>query len=292
MSSATPPKGARALTGSLGSRIVFGLLMIAVTLGAILAGPTPFCLLLLAGCVLVLREWFRMVDEAGLHRGVLAATSGVAVSLPFALADKIGIAGAILAATSCLCFALARSGRRVWAGAGVLYAGVPAVGLILLRNIEQGIGGVLFLFVIVWVTDTGAFAAGKTIGGPKLWPSVSPNKTWAGLLGGLFAAAIVGFLASAYFAQLLPPGMAAMAIAAALLLSLAGQMGDLLESRIKRRFGIKDTGTMIPGHGGVMDRLDSITAAATVAGICVLSLGLPRPHALPSASPGHWFGAW
>lgn len=292
MSPETPQMGAWALAGGLGSRIVFGILMIAVTFGAILAGTTAFCVLLLAGCVLVLREWFRMVDEAGLHRGVLAAALGVGGSLPFALADEIGIAGAILAATACFSFAIARSGRRIWAGAGVFYAGIPAIGLILLRNIEEGIVAVLLLFVIVWVTDTGAFATGKTIGGPKLWPRVSPNKTWAGFLGGLLAAACVGLLASAYFAKLLPTDVAAVAVAAALVLSLAGQMGDLFESHMKRRFGVKDTGQMIPGHGGVMDRLDSITAAATVAGICVLSLGLPRPHALPSASPGHWFGAW
>jgi phosphatidate cytidylyltransferase len=292
MSSASPQKGAWAMAGGLGSRILFGIIMVAVTLGAIMAGPAVFCVLLLVASILVLREWFRMVDAAGLHRGVLVAGLGVAVSLPFALADEISITAAILAATAGVCFLIGRPERRVWAAAGVLYAGVPAVGLILLRNLEHGIAGVLLLFVAVWVTDTGAFVAGKIIGGPKLWPSVSPNKTWAGFFGGLLAAALIGYLCAAYFADWLPPAIAGMAVLAALVLSLAGQFGDLFESHMKRRFGVKDAGGMIPGHGGAMDRLDSITAAATIAGLCVLSLGLPRPHALPSASPGHWLGAW
>jgi phosphatidate cytidylyltransferase len=290
MASNAPQGGGWALAGGLGSRILFGVIMVAIALVATLAGPIVFFALLVLLGILVLREWFRLVDEAGLHRSVLAATGGLVVALSFALADHIAVAGVVLLLASALCFGLARKGRKTWAAAGVLYAGIPTIGLILLRNIEQGIVAVLLLFVVVWITDTAAFITGKTVGGPKLWPTVSPNKTWAGFFGGLVGGALVGVFAVVFLQDHLPLVSSAAIILAGVALSLAGQLGDLFESHMKRYFGVKDTGRMIPGHGGAMDRLDSIVAAGTIAGLCVLSLGLPRPHALPSASPLVWLG--
>jgi phosphatidate cytidylyltransferase len=290
MTASAPQKGGWALAGGLGSRILFGAIMVVIALTATLAGPLSFFALLVCLGILVLREWFRMVDAAGLHRGVFVATLGLVVALPFALADNIPVALAILLLTAIACFAMARQGRKVWAAAGVLYAGIPTIGLILLRNIEQGMVAVLLLFIIVWITDTFAFATGRTLGGPKLWPSVSPNKTWSGFFGGLVGGACVGLCALMFVPQHLPPASSMAIILAAVALSLAGQLGDLFESHMKRLFGVKDTGAMIPGHGGAMDRLDSIVAAGTIAGLCVLSLGLSRPHALPSASPLSWLG--
>jgi phosphatidate cytidylyltransferase len=120
------------------------------------------------------------------------------------------------------------------------------------------------MFLIVWATDTGALVFGKLIGGRKLWPAVSPGKTWAGTIGGSLTAAFVFALYILFFG--FPVGAA---LAFALALSVVAHLGDLLESWVKRRFGTKDTGGLIPGHGGVLDRMDSMFAASVVLALLV-----------------------
>ena len=138
-----------------------------------------------------------------------------------------------------------------------------AAALAWLRTRSQG-GGVstLALLLAVWSSDVGAFAAGRAIGGPRLAPSISPGKTWAGVAGGLVAAAVAGGLVAAGTGR--PVGMGALA---GLVLAMAAQAGDLAESAAKRRFGVKDSGRIIPGHGGLLDRLDGLVAAAPVAAL-------------------------
>src|SRR5262249_32883804 len=151
---------------------------------------------------------------------------------------------------------------RVWAAAGVLYAGSMLVACVLLRSDAQyGFVVIVLLFAVVWTTDILAYFVGRFVGGPRLWTRVSPNKTWSGAVGGL-CGAIVAALVVAYYAHLANP----LAVAAlALVLSVASQAGDLFESAFKRRFGVKDAGHVIPGHGGIMDRLDGFLAAPRVA---------------------------
>jgi phosphatidate cytidylyltransferase len=120
----------------------------------------------------------------------------------------------------------------------------------------------IFTLAVVWATDTGAFFAGRLIGGVKLWPRVSPNKTWAGAVGGAVAGIVAGLVAALILPDIEPSWSLA---AVALALSVAGQVGDLAESAFKRRFGAKDSGTIVPGHGGMMDRLDSLVFASAVA---------------------------
>lgn len=159
--------------------------------------------------------------------------------------------------------------------AGVLYIGLAGISLILLRHDnEAGRANVLFLFLVVWASDIGAYMAGRMIGGAKLAPSVSPNKTWSGALGGLAIAVLVGTAASLL---LVPGSSASRAALVAALLSVASQAGDLLESAIKRHFRVKDTSSLIPGHGGLLDRLDGILAAAPVAALLALALGYGVP---------------
>ena len=154
-------------------------------------------------------------------------------------------------------------------GGAPLSWGVAGAGLIVLagatlawlrRTPDTGAANTLFLLGAVWASDIGAFAAGRILGGPRLAPAVSPSKTWAGAAGGLLAAAVIG-AAVAWAAD----GSGAAGTATALALAVAAQAGDLLESAVKRRLGVKDSGRLIPGHGGLLDRLDGLIAAAPVA---------------------------
>ncbi|MGK7866825.1 phosphatidate cytidylyltransferase [Falsiroseomonas sp. E2-1-a20] len=159
--------------------------------------------------------------------------------------------------------------------AGVLYIGLAGLALIELRHDgEAGRGNVLFLFLVVWASDIGAYMAGRAFGGPKLAPAISPNKTWSGAVGGMACALVVGGACALAFT----PGASLLAIAAVVLLvGTASQAGDLLESAIKRHFKVKDTSSLIPGHGGLLDRLDGVLAAAPVAALLSFMLGQGRP---------------
>ena len=154
-----------------------------------------------------------------------------------------------------------------WIIAGIGYAGVMLWAPVLLRgDINYGLLAMFLLFAIVWTTDIFGYFAGRAIGGPKLWRAVSPNKTWSGAVAGTLGAMIVAVLVAGLFGSF---NRVAIAMTA-LLLSVVAQLGDLLESWIKRRFGAKDAGHLIPGHGGVMDRLDGFWAAALVG--CLIGL--------------------
>jgi len=152
--------------------------------------------------------------------------------------------------------------RLIWFAAGVAYAGILLLAPVLLRE-DPGFGltAMLFIFAVVWGTDIAAYFAGRAIGGPKLAPSISPNKTWSGAIGGLTAALVAALVVARY----LPGSSIGWLLAVGCLLSIVSQIGDLAESAMKRRFGVKDTGRLIPGHGGVMDRLDGFWAAVFVA---------------------------
>ena len=144
----------------------------------------------------------------------------------------------------------------------------------------SGSANVIVLLVVVWASDIGAYLVGRAVGGPRLAPSISPGKTWSGALGGLVAAAAVGLAASAILGSGHEAGrtmagraMAVRPLALAVLIGLVSQLGDLFESRLKRHFGVKDSGHMIPGHGGLMDRLDGVLTAAPAAALLALVLG-------------------
>jgi len=149
-----------------------------------------------------------------------------------------------------------------WAAGGIVYAGVALLAPALLRADSQwGFVALIFLFAIVWATDIVAYLVGRLVGGPLLWPAVSPKKTWSGAVGGL-----VGGFAAGTAVAYASVGMApAVAVALASVLSIVAQGGDLFESAVKRRFGAKDASSLIPGHGGLMDRLDGFLVAALVA---------------------------
>jgi phosphatidate cytidylyltransferase len=157
---------------------------------------------------------------------------------------------------------------------GVLYVGVPCVGLLWLRGNEPyGFQAVLFLLMTVIVTDTGAYAVGRTVGGPKLWSRISPNKTWSGLIGGVSLAALAGAL----FAMAVPGASPWLLGLSGLICGLVAQAGDLMESSLKRSFGVKDASQLLPGHGGFMDRMDGLVGAASVAALFAMLVNMHAP---------------
>jgi phosphatidate cytidylyltransferase len=159
---------------------------------------------------------------------------------------------------------VAPAGRGAWVSAGMIYAGSLVVAPVILRHHAQwGFVAIILLFGVVWATDIVAYFVGRAVNGPKLWPRVSPNKTWAGAIGGACSAVMVGWAV----ARAVSPDDTLHLVLVALVLSIAAQGGDLFESSVKRKFGAKDTSQIIPGHGGLMDRLDGFIIAAIVAAL-------------------------
>ncbi len=263
------------------ARPLFGLLLAAFAVEADFGGTEYFALFVAAGGVLAAREWHRLVGKGpALPETLLSAATLVAALVAVVLWPPAWFAWAIVGvgAVAVALVALLRGENPFWQGVGVLYMGVPALALVLSRAVPaNGSYVIVGLFVVVWMTDTGALFAGKLIGGPKLAPVLSPNKTWAGTLGGIAAAAA----GEAIYVGLLG-GHAALAAVYGAGLAVIAHAGDLFESSVKRRFHRKDSGTMIPGHGGVLDRIDSMLAAAL--GMALLALVL-RVDLLFGAQP-------
>ncbi len=156
----------------------------------------------------------------------------------------------------------------VWVLPGLVYIAVPCLVLVWLRQIEpEGLAFVIWFCVVLWATDIGAYFAGRSIGGPKLAPKISPNKTWAGFFGGILLAVVSSLVLHEFFN---PVMRVSDLVLACILLSIVGQLGDLFESWVKRKLGVKDSGALIPGHGGVLDRIDAILLSAPVAGLIAI----------------------
>ena len=213
-------------------------------------------------------EWLTVVGSARETSVTAAGVVALAVAglcLGFA---RIELALAALA-LGVAATALLSSRQRGWTSGGFLYAGAAQMASILVRlDPATGFVALVFVMLVVWVTDIGGYFAGRGIGGAKLWPRVSPNKTWAGAIGGFGASLVV----AAGFAAL-DLGQAWPLLMLAAVLSVVAQLGDLFESAVKRRFGVKDSSHIIPGHGGLMDRLDGFVAAMVLAAIFGLLRG-------------------
>jgi len=251
-------------------------LMVRIVSAAVLApaaivvawfGDWPFALFWGGAAIAVLWEWHNLV--VGPRFPWMLSSSAVAMATA-ALLDwrhrpVVAILLIVLGAFAAAIFAPRE--RRLWASAGVLYAGCMLLAPIMLRaDGEFGLAAILLLFAVVWSTDIFAYFFGRAIGGPKLAPAISPKKTWSGAIAGA-AGAIAAAVAVAGYLGTFDKGTIAVV---ALVLSIMAQLGDLLESWVKRRFGAKDASHLIPGHGGVMDRLDGFWAAA-LAG-CVIGV--------------------
>jgi phosphatidate cytidylyltransferase len=259
-------------------RLVSGLALGAVAALFTFSGTLPFSVLVVVVTLLLSWEWGRLVHgrEADMVVAIHVGSAGAAAVL--AVLGYVGLGLLALPIGAILAMLLSLGRNSLFSALGVFYAGLPAVAMIWLRADPQlGLLAVIFVIVIVIVSDTAGFLAGRLLNGPKLWPRLSPNKTWAGVIGALVASSIIGAL----FWFVVPGASAVWLAATSMVLSLAAQAGDLAESAIKRRFGAKDSSSLIPGHGGVMDRVDGLVAAAAVVGLATFVINVHSPaHAL------------
>ena len=252
--------------GGLGTRFASAAVLAPLAVAATYAGDWIFAAFVGVAGALVVREWGRLVGNSG---PALLVHGAIVIGGVFLAAARLELAAlfVVVGAAAALALAAAVSRRDLgWTALGALYIGVPCIALIWLRAApDTGFVAVLWVFAVVWATDIGAYLSGLTIGGPRLVPHLSPAKTWSGAAGGLLGAAVVGVIVASLTDVVLTRPTIGIAIGLSFLLSLSAQLGDLFESVIKRRFGAKDSGALIPGHGGVMDRVDSLLFAAPAA---------------------------
>lgn len=274
MSEASAPA---TMASDLKRRVPSAIAMIVIALGATWYGGFPFLLFWTLAALIVWYEWATIVRVA--HKTTVLALGffTIAVSAVFlSMHLPLAALGAILGGTI---LAAALTGgtdaTRFWSGAGLIYAGLAFLPVVLLRNdIEFGFLAVVWLYAVVWLTDIAAYFFGRFIGGPKLAPAISPKKTWSGALGGT----LFGVLGGVAIATIANARFAILSLAIAFIVSIASQLGDIFESSVKRRFGKKDASGILPGHGGVMDRIDGFVIAAFLALIIgVLHRGFNEP---------------
>lgn len=242
-------------------RVLAGVVLAPLTIAAAYFGGWLWAALATLATMGMYAEWLFVVQA--IRPRVTAAgaaplaVAGIALAVEFPGKALLAIAVGLIAVA-----VLARVNRG-WALAGLLYAAAALFGAVLVRaDPQSGFIALLFVLLVVWITDIGGYFAGRGIGGPKLWVRVSPKKTWAGAIGGFVGSLAVaaGFAASG-FGRMLP------LLLLGAVLSVVSQLGDLFESAVKRRFGVKDSSNVIPGHGGLLDRLDGFVAAIVMAAV-------------------------
>lgn len=264
----------RRLGSDFDARLLSGLAMGAAVALLTLSGPMPFAIMVVVVSLGVSWEWGRLVHgpDAGTLVGVQMGSAAIAGLLATFVSVGLGLLALPIGAILATLLSLGRN--SLLAALGVLYAGFPAVALIWLRSDPWlGLVAAVFLIVIVTTADTAAFLCGRLLQGPLLWPKVSPKKTWSGYIGALVASGVVGAL----FWFVVPGGSVVRLAAAGVLLAAIAQAGDLAESALKRRFGAKDAGSILPGHGGVMDRVDGLVAAASAVGLAAVAINMHSP---------------
>ena len=256
--SQNPESGSRNLV----MRVIAALILAPLAIAIAYAGGWLWILLVTLAVIGLYVEWLTIV---GLAREMPVVVSGIAALAVTGLCLAIGridAASGVLAIGLAAVALLTRE-RRNWTAAGFFYAAAAEMASVLVRlDSVKGFVALIFVLLIVWVTDIGGYFAGRGIGGPKLWPRVSPKKTWAGAAGGFAASLAVAFGFAAF-----DLGKTGALLLLSAVLSVVSQLGDLFESAVKRRFGVKDSSHIIPGHGGLLDRLDGFVAAIIVAAI-------------------------
>ena len=252
-------------------RIASAAVLAPIAIGFAYIGGWLFLALCAAAAARILWEWMQLVADHPDRRMLLLGFAALIAAFFLTGFDEPAAAATIVIGAALAGGTLMAPARNSvgWAVGGIFYAGIAFLGpAVLRRDPTLGFTAVLFVALTVWATDICAYAAGRAIGGPLLWPEISPHKTWAGAMGGVLGGVAAGTMV-AYASGI--GALAAIGVIA-LLLSLLTQVGDLFESAVKRRFGAKDASYLIPGHGGLMDRLDGFL----VAGFAGLLIGLIR----------------
>ncbi|MGB3808473.1 MAG: phosphatidate cytidylyltransferase [Parvibaculum sp.] len=264
-------------SAELRTRILSALVLAPVALGLTWLGGWPFAAMLAVAAIAMAFELSALLPgDTKTSRIMLAGFALIAVLAAAAGGPLV----ALLAGLSGLTFAITVGILRnapLWPSIFAYpYVILPLIGLLWLRlDPEFGRVAIFWLLIVVWATDTFAYFFGRAIGGPKLAPRLSPNKTWAGLIGGMFGAGLVGAIAAIW----LNLGSPAILVLVSAALAVIAQAGDILESALKRRAGVKDSGKLIPGHGGILDRVDGLVTAAVAAAVIALLHGSVSPGA-------------
>jgi phosphatidate cytidylyltransferase len=279
----TPPQGQPAPGSDLPTRFAMGVVMIAVACLVTWFGGWPFRALVVIAAAIMLVEWADMHKVPRLWAwvgGLLAAgiLLGAAEYFYPNTAEEGELAWLSFAPALGAALLLGLASRSVAMGWGFAYVVIPSFALVVMSWVsEVAFGLVFWVLIVTWATDIFAYFAGRGFGGPKLAPRISPNKTWAGLIGGMAGAALFGWLTARYFELDAPfPWVGAA-------MGLIAQLGDLYESWEKRRAGVKDSGALLPGHGGVLDRLDGLLAVALATMILLMTdyWSPPEPVEVP-----------
>ena len=277
MTSPSPAK--RFNWSNLRIRVASATVLVPTVVAAVWFGNVWFLGLILVGVALLAREWAEMSAKRSALGVALAIGAAVAISVIVAFRGHYYITWPVVVVGALAAALMARGAveRRADAAYGVIYIAPAVISMIWLRRMDAGLSWTLLLFTVTWFADIFAFVVGSILKGPKLWPRYSPNKTWSGFFGGLVAASLgaVGIQALSQWQTL--PALPDLTLAwptvavIGLLGGLATMTGDLWESMLKRRFGVKDSGDLIPGHGGMLDRVDGLMfSAIVVAGVRLL----------------------
>lgn len=265
------------MSPELKQRIISGIVMAAVVLAATWFGGLPFQMLAAAIALLIYFEWSTItsLNEKNFSGNLVAWVALILLAANVAFGDPDMSMPLLSGFAITIALMVLIGGGTWWLPGGFLYAGLSGVSLAAIREGgAPGLAAVLFVFAVVWATDILAYFIGRALKGPKLAPRISPGKTWSGAVGGTVSAVVAGSaLTLAIFGRI-----SWWIVVLALLLSVASQIGDLFESFIKRRFGVKDSSHMIPGHGGVMDRVDGLVFACFAVFLLALVSGPLRGH--------------
>ena len=263
-------------------RLISAIILIIAALVTVIVGGKLFVLFWFVAAAAVSWEWQNLISQQRVHLRSALGAFGCALVAWLTWRHELAGVFILILAVAVIAACLAQQGSRLWAGGGIVYAALLVAGVCLLRlSPHHGLESIAFLFAIVWGADIFAYFGGRLIGGPKLWPAVSAGKTWSGSVIGLVCGAFCGLLALRLFSA--TPYESFPTLLLALSVAVISQFGDLFESAVKRTFGVKDSSQLIPGHGGVMDRLDAFIFAVIYASL----LGLI--HSPGSVAEGFFF---
>jgi len=259
-------------------RIISALILAPLTLAAVYFGGCTFAMLVAVATTAALWEWLQLIDPKTPKHIALFACGSLVLLVSMAgqapVADAVLLGGILFIVLYILAY---RHNKKcaLWSAFGIPYIAGSGFALVYLRALpDHGAALVYYVLAVVWGTDIGAYVAGRLIGGPKLAPKISPKKTWAGLFGGMALAALLGYSVAVGFGSTQP----ALGVAIALMLAVVAQGGDLFKSSFKRKAGVKDSSQLIPGHGGVLDRIDGLIFAVIV---LVLLIGVSQVQPAP-----------
>lgn len=261
----------------LTQRLVSGVILAAIVLTITYSGAIPFALLIAFGSAILCWEWAKMVRSTDFDELLVLHIIAILVSCGLVAYGEYMVALLVLLIGPAAKFAMAEDREAKSLGIsllGVPYIGIPVIAMIWLRgDVDYGFLAIIYLFITVWTVDIFAYIAGRSLGGPKLAPRISPKKTWSGFVGGVSAGALAGVL----FGHFMGGTDLVILGGISLLIGAISQVGDLFESVFKRHFKVKDASNLIPGHGGLFDRVDGLMFGAVVAALIALYVDMGHP---------------